>query len=40
MSVYQALITIDPGTFIAQICNLLIQLFIQPLHRLLDSRHF
>ena len=28
MSVYQALITIDPGTFIAQICNLLIQLFI------------
>ena len=28
MDIYQALITVDPGTFIAQICNLMIQLVI------------
>lgn len=28
MELYQALITIDPGTFVAQICNLMIQLVI------------
>ena len=28
MSVYQALITIDPATFVVQICNLFLQIFI------------
>ena len=28
MSVYQALITIDPATFVVQICNLFIQIFV------------
>ena len=28
MSVYQALITIDPATFVVQMCNLFIQIFV------------
>ena len=44
MDMYQALITVDPGTFIAQICNLMIQLVIlkklllNPVKKILDER--
>ena len=44
MELYQALITVDPGTFIAQICNLMIQLVIlkkfllEPVKKILDER--
>ncbi len=44
MGLYEALITVDPGVFIAQICNLMIQLFIlkkfllEPVKKVLDER--
>ncbi len=44
MGLYEALITVDPGIFIAQICNLMIQLFIlkkfllEPVQKVLDER--
>ncbi len=44
MDLYQALITVDPGTFLAQICNLMIQLVIlkkfllEPVKKILNER--
>lgn len=43
-NIYQAMITIDPGTFLAQICNLMIQMFIlkklllEPVKKVLAER--
>ncbi len=44
MNLYQALITVDPGTFLAQICNLMIQIVIlkkfllEPVNKILNER--
>lgn len=44
MNLYQALITVDPGTFVVQLCNLMIQLVIlkkfllEPVKKVLDER--
>ncbi len=44
MNLYQALITVDPGTFVVQLCNLMIQLVIlkkfllEPVQKVLNER--